>query len=72
VPDNCAFCAGAPVTEIAKKIAEKWKELDDKDKEPYNEMARKDKVRFCNLLAAHASCNQSKCMQPCCGHAWFS
>jgi hypothetical protein len=45
--------AGIAFTDIPKKIAEQWKELTDEDKEPYNELAKKDKARYEVEIAAY-------------------
>jgi len=34
------------VTELAKKLGEAWKALDEDDKKEYNESAKKDKERY--------------------------
>ena len=41
------------VTQIAKKLGEMWKSLSDEDKEPYVQMAEKDKARYAEEKASY-------------------
>lgn len=43
------------VSEIAKKIGERWKSLEDADKEPYNKMAEEDKARYLREMETYNS-----------------
>lgn len=39
------------VTEMASKLGAAWKELDDKEKKPYQDQAEKDKARYAKECA---------------------
>lgn len=40
----------SPVTEVSKVLGAQWKELTDKEKEPYNKQAVQDKARYACCL----------------------
>lgn len=50
----------AGVGEIAKILAERWKELNEKQKKKYEEMARKDKERYLTEMDEYNGQNPSK------------
>merc|ERR1719447_2373129 len=41
------------ITEVASQIGQKWRSLDDEDKQPYEEKAAKDKDRYLRELTAY-------------------
>ena len=45
---------GLPVTGVAKILGEKWKQLSNADREPFNEQAKADKVRAAQQKAEYA------------------
>ncbi len=45
---------GMPVTGVAKILGEKWRELSNADREPFNEQAKADKVRATSQKAEYA------------------
>ncbi|KAK3059804.1 Non-histone chromosomal protein 6 [Coniosporium uncinatum] len=46
---------GIKFGEVGKMLGEKWKELSDKDKEPYEAKAKADKQRYEDEKAAYAA-----------------
>ena len=48
------------VGDIAKKIGAMWREMDDKQKAPYQKMAGKDKDRYTKAAAAYAKTASAK------------
>ena len=51
---------GASVGDIAKVLSEKWKDLTDKQKGKYEELARKDKERYLTEMDEYNGKNPSK------------
>jgi len=43
---------------VGKILGEKWKELSDKEKRPYEDKAKKDKERYENEKASYAAVSQ--------------
>jgi len=43
---------------VGKLLGEKWKELNEKEKKPYEEKAKKDKERYENEKASYAAVSQ--------------
>ena len=43
---------------MGKILGEKWKELSDKEKKPYEEKAKKDKERYESEKASYAAVSQ--------------
>jgi len=52
-PEIRAKYPGCTVTEVASKIGAKWRDLDDEDKQPYEEQAAKDKDRYLRECTAY-------------------
>ena len=44
---------GLPITGVAKILGEKWKQLPNADREPFNELAKNDKVRAATQKAEY-------------------
>lgn len=44
-----------PVTEVAQRIGEKWRNLTDEEKLPYQKLAEKDKARYLREFAKYQS-----------------
>ena len=45
---------GLPVTGVARILGERWKQLSNADREPFNEQAKADKVRATQQKAEYA------------------
>lgn len=48
---------------MGKILGEKWKQLSDKEKKPYDEKAKKDKERYESEKASYAAVSQENLQQ---------
>ncbi|KAK9844705.1 hypothetical protein WJX74_005736 [Apatococcus lobatus] len=54
---------GMPVTGVARILGEKWKQLSNADREPFNEQAKADKVRATQQKAEYAEQKKAEASQ---------
>ncbi|KAK9839371.1 hypothetical protein WJX84_004913 [Apatococcus fuscideae] len=55
---------GMPVTGVARILGEKWKQLSNADREPFNEQAKADKVRATQQRQSTLSRKRRKLLKP--------